>query len=108
MPLNTIVRASSYGALIGTFFYFFYGLLIPFHASGPGDGLTILGDSVTNAISFLAPGLVLLLAAALLNAIGFAISPPPRTGLRKFELFLFQIPLLLLAIIAIVLFPLLA
>lgn len=60
-----------------------------------------MGNGIGEAIILLAISLVLLSLASLLNAIGFTISPVPRTGWRKFELVVFQIPWILMVITAV-------
>lgn len=62
--------------------------------------MSCMGNGIGEAVILLATSLALLLVASLLNAIGFAVSSPPRTGWRKFELAAFQIPLILIGITA--------
>lgn len=63
--------------------------------------MSCMGSGIGQALILLATSLALLLVAAMLNAIGFAVASTPRTGLRKFELVAFQIPLVLIATVAI-------
>jgi len=62
--------------------------------------MAAMGDGIGEAAVLLAITLLLLLFASAFNAIGFYLTGKPRTGWRKIELAVFQIPLLLIVYLA--------